>query len=329
MDLFSDIYNCYFQIMKSLLKNHDALTQKDINNCISEMGYEESLLFLLPKITSGEWDLFKREDGLYISKISKGFYVPLTLLQKSYIKTILTDKRIQLFLDENEIKSLDALLMDVPLLWDKEGFYYYDRFSNEDDFSDEKYRKHFRTLVHAMKDSQYVDIEYESRNNHRVHHHYLPCRLEYSVKNGKFRLLAVEMKKNIKHKDSGIEILNLERIKEVGLLPEYAEKIPDINNIIRSSYYREPVRILIHNYRNALERAMLQFANYEKNTTKIDENTYECLIYYNLRNETELLIEILSFGPMIEVLGSERFLKMLRERLLRQYKIKNATRLNP
>ncbi|MDE5780662.1 MAG: WYL domain-containing protein [Lachnospiraceae bacterium] len=322
MNLFSDIYNCYFQIMKSLLKDSDALSQKNINKCISEMGYEESLLFLVPKLTSGEWDLFKREDDLYISKISKDFFVPLTSLQKSYIKTILADKRIQLFLDENEIADLNSLLADVPLLWNKDDFYYYDSFSNKDDFSDSQYKQHFRTLIYAMEHQQYVDIEYESRNNHRVHHHYLPCRLEYSIKNGKFRLLAAGMKKNSKYKNTSIEIMNLERMQEVTLLPAYAEEIPDINSIIRSSYYREPVRIRIHNYRNALERTMLQFANYEKNTTKIDENTYECLIYYNLKTETELLIEILSFGPMIEVLGSERFLRLLKERLLKQYRLK-------
>lgn len=66
---------------------------------------------------------------------------------------------------------------------------------------------------------------------------------------------------------------------------------------------------------------MLQFANYEKNTTKIDENTYECLIYYNEKMETELLIEVLSFGPMVEVLGNERFLQLLKQRLYRQKRL--------
>lgn len=318
MDLFSDIYNCYFQIMKSLLTIPNSLSPKDINKCITEMGYEESLLFLVPKLTSGEWNLFEREGKIYISKISKDFFVPLTSLQKSYVKTILTDERIRLFLDENEIKELNRLFADVPLLWNADDFYYYDSFSNKDDFTDSEYKKHFRTLIYAMEHRQYVDIEYESRSNHRVHHHYLPCRLEYSIRNDKFRLLATEMKKNGNNR---IEIMNLERMKEVTLIPSSSADIPNINDIIRNSYYKEPVRIKIHNKRNALERAMLQFANYEKNTTKIDEDTYECLIYYNLKNETELLIEVLSFGPVIEVLGSHRFLRLLKERLLKQYRL--------
>ena len=63
---------------------------------------------------------------------------------------------------------------------------------------------------------------------------------------------------------------------------------------------------------------MLQFANYEKSTRKLDSDTYECLIYYNKKTETELLIEVLSFGPMIKVVGNEAFLKLIKERLLRQ-----------
>ena len=92
----------------------------------------------------------------------------------------------------------------------------------------------------------------------------------------------------------------------------------DLNALIRQTYYKEPVRLLIRDKRNALERAMLQFANYDKNTTKLSEDTYECLIYYNEKQETELLIEVLSFGPMIKVTGNERFLRELRKRLRRQ-----------
>ena len=34
--------------------------------------------------------------------------------------------------------------------------------------------------------------------------------------------------------------------------------------------------------------------------------------------ETELLIEVLSFGPMIQVVGNKDFLRLLKERLARQ-----------
>ena len=118
-----------------------------------------------------------------------------------------------------------------------------------------------------------------------------------------------------------LDILNVSRIQNVCPMDKTLSSSADLNTVIRRSYYREPLRLRIVNKRNALERAMLHFANYEKNTTKIDEDTYECLIYYNSNMETELLIEVMSFGPMLTVLGNERFLSSLKARLQRQRKL--------
>lgn len=317
MELFSEIYNCYYQILKSILQNPAALTKMQLNQQICEGGYEESVFHMIPKLSTGDWNLMQQDGDMFFSKISEDFFVPLTNLQKAYLKTILQDERIQLFFTEAERKELSEMLCDVEVLWRPDDFYYYDRFSNKDNYSDPVYQEHFRTLLQAIHEKRYVDICYEAKNNHRVHHHYLPCRLEYSMKNDKFRLLGISRKSY----GDGVETLNLERMREVKLLPDCEKELPDINKRIRATYYKEPVRLLIHTDRNALERAMLQFANYEKNTTKIDDNTYECLIYYNQSMETELLIEVLSFGPMVEVLGNEHFLKQLKARLYKQKRL--------
>lgn len=318
MELFSEIYNCYYQIMKSILDTKPELSLDELRSQISENGYEESLLYLVPKLQSGEWGLFEQDGETYISKLAGDFYVPLTALQKSYIKAILQDIRIQLFFDEDVLQELQQLFADIPALWTSDDFYYYDRYTNRDEYENAQYQQYFRILVNAIRNHQYVDITYESRTNHRVHHHYLPCRLEYSIKNDKFRLLGT-VKGDRKQQ---IEILNLDRMRDVQLLSAYADTLPDIDKSIQESYYKEPVHLLIHTERNALERTMLQFANYKKNTTKLDDHTYECFIYYNQKMETELLIEVLSFGPMIEVLGNERFLQSIKQRLYRQKRLK-------
>ena len=133
------------------------------------------------------------------------------------------------------------------------------------------------------------------------------------MKNDCFRLLAVDLRRSPK-----VITLNLSRIHEVMLTSRTVRQPPDLNRLLQRAYYQEPVRILIKNRRNALERAMLQFANYEKSTRRLSDDTYECLLYYNKETETELLIEILSFGPMIKVLGNEAFLGQIKERLRRQ-----------
>lgn len=315
MELFSEVYNCYFQVIKSLIEKKNFISERELHFRVQTGGFEESVLYLLPKLIDDEWGFYEKRDGILYSRLSKDFYVPLDHLQKSYLKAILLDDKISLFLDEEEIEGLNAAFADVEPLFVPEDFYYYDRFTDKDDYQNPDYRKHFRMIISAIKNHEYLDILYESRFGQRVHHHYLPCRLEYSIKNDRFRLLAVQ-----KHtqRNPGIEILNLSRIKDVTASGITVSRIPDINRSLQRSYYKEPVRIIIKNQRNALERAMLQFANYEKSTRKIDDHTYECLIYYNKKTETELLIEILSFGPMIKVVGNESFLRLVKERLVRQ-----------
>ena len=319
-DLFSEVYNCYFQVIQSLITAKNNISESELNFRIKSGCFEESILYLLPKLTENGWGFYEKQNGFFRSKLSTDFYVPLTDLQKSYLKAILMDDKIRLFLSDAEIADINNTFADITPLYTPDDFYYYDRFADKDDYGNPDYRKHFQMIVAAIQKRQYLDILYESRLSHRVHHHYLPFRLEYSIKNDRFRLLAVEERTA---KALRVETLNLNRIRAITPMDKTEKRPPDIDNILRRSYYREPVRIIIQNRRNALERAMLQFANYEKSTRRIDDDTYECLIYYNKKTETELLIEVLSFGPMIKVVGNDTFLKLIKERLVRQAELYN------
>lgn len=312
MELFSEIYSCYYKVLRHLLCSQDALSMQDIHSRICNEGFGESLLSIIPKLHSGAWNLFEKKGNLYLSRISPDFTVPLSSLEKSYLKALLSDPRIGLFLEKEQLKTLNRMLIMVPPLWKQEQFYYYDQFKDGDPYYDENYQKIFRLLLKAQKNQQFVDIDYTSPKGNRVHHYYVPARLEYSVKNDKFRLLAF---RQMGHRNMDLQILNIDRITDISLSEKRLDSSVDLNKLIQHSYYKEPLKLHIVNRRNALERAMLHFANYEKNTTKIDENTYECLIYYNQGMETELLIEVMSFGPMITVVGNEKFLRSLKKRL--------------
>jgi len=318
MEFFSEIYSCYYQVLRHLLLNQKAMTIPEIRALIAEEGFEESMLSIIPRLESGAWNLFRRDRALYLSRLSPSFVTPLSDLEKSYLKALLSDSRIGLFLDRTQMEELNAMLTSVTPLWKPEQIYYYDRFPDKDPYEDETYCKNFRLLLRAQKNRQYVDIDYTAPNGKRVHHHYIPASLEYSVKNDKFRLIAL---KHTGTEKMRLYLLNLSRMQNVCPKEKTFSPSIDLNALIRSTYYKEPLRLRIVNERNALERAMLHFANYEKNTVKIDEKTYECLIYYNQSMETELLIEVMSFGPMITVLGNEKFLGLLKARLNRQMKI--------
>ena len=258
MELFSEIYSCYYQVLRHLLCSQDALTIQDIRRRICGEGFEESLLSIIPKLEDGSWYLFEKDGALYRSRLSPSFITPVSDLEKSYLKALLSDPRIGLFLEQTQLEALDNMLASVAPLWRPEQFYYFDRFADSDPYEDENYRTCFRTLLQAQKQNRYVDIDYTSPSGSRVHHHYIPARLEYSVKNDKFRVLALYPAQSA----DKLEILNVSRIQSVKPLQKTLSSPVDLDAVIRRSYYKEPLRLRIVNKRNALERAMLHFANY-------------------------------------------------------------------
>lgn len=70
--------------------------------------------------------------------------------------------------------------------------------------------------------------------------------------------------------------------------------------------------------RNALERVLMHFAHFEKQVEKAGENRYLVRVTYDKDDETEMLIRILSFGPMLKVTGPDSFVALIKERLLKQ-----------
>lgn len=317
MELFTEIYNCYFQIVDEICKAAaiNEITEKDMLKLATRFGYAESGLTIVPKLTMGNWKLLTKTENGFLSKIDNTDVLPLTILQKRWLKALLWDERIGLFLDSTQQKTLHAYLEDVDPLFVPDDFYYFDRFSDGDDFSSQSYIQHFRTLMNAIRKKQFVSVCFSSRKNTRITRTILPCRIEYSSKNNRFRLLAIYEKSSGRQQ---IQIINISRIESLSVTDSVCNLPISFEQAYKTSYYKEPVKLLITTGRNTLERAMLHFANYEKHTRKLDEKHYECVIYYNQNDETELLIEILSFGPMLKVLGPENFVKQIKERLKKQ-----------
>ena len=60
-------------------------------------------------------------------------------------------------------------------------------------------------------------------------------------------------------KKQRIETINLSRIESISPVDKHYDKDTTLEELLKSVYYKEPVRIAITNKRNALERAMLHY----------------------------------------------------------------------
>ena len=95
----------------------------------------------------------------------------------------------------------------------------------------------------------------------------------------------------------------------------HGEKLPTTTE--RPPKY-DVVTIKIHDERNALERVMLHFAHFEKQAEKLNRKNYIVKIKYSHDEETDMVIRVLSFGPLIQVLEPESFRKKIVQRLKNQ-----------
>lgn len=316
MELFSEIYSTYYDVVKQILvRAASGITEKEMKTVIEQSAYAESGLYILPRLLDGRWKLLeKKEDGKYYSSTGKRMKPYLSNLQLSYLKAVCEDQRIGLFLTENQLEQVKEQLKAYEPLFQLEEFHYYDQFLNGDRFTEEHYRDCFALLLTAVKEKRYVKIVYGNSEEACV---FAPVNLEYSAKNNKFRLAAVQI---LKGKDSASMYLNLEKIEKVVLCDKTFEQI-DIEKIFTKRAQRKWILFEIYNERNALERCTLHFSHYEKHIEYCEEKKcWECRMYYERSDETEILIGLLSFGPVLKVLEPSEFVEKIKWRLYWQRK---------
>ena len=322
--LFSELYTCYYQVVKQIL-NHaekESLTVRQMTEIVNTYGHKESALSIIPNLLNGTWPLLEQVStpegpAKYTSRISCcNKPLPLTYLQKSWLKALLLDSRICLFLNDEQLSVLEKALEQTEPLFYPSDFYYFDQYKDHDPFASVQYRAHFQKILAAIQQKRLLSISYLSGQKRILTGIWLPCRLEYGQKEGKFRLYCIRIRNN---HDLQMDVLNLGRILKIEETDQIAKEDLSIDSFLDKSLSLNPLVLEITDQRDALERAMLHFSCYEKKIERLEESDkYLCSIYYDKRWETELLIQVLSFGPVVKVIGPESFLKQIVDRVKKQ-----------
>ena len=66
--------------------------------------------------------------------------------------------------------------------------------------------------------------------------------------------------------------------------------------------------------RNALEEQCCIFLILKKKTEKVSNDRYKITLYYDKDDETELLIRVLAFGPVMKVTEPESFIEQIKQK---------------
>lgn len=296
--IFSEIYGSYFKAVSAILAKavDGTLTEREITRTVLENAFGESLVTIPAKLSDGSWPLLTDDFG---TPLRHAPHAPLTTLEKQWLKALLLDPRIRLF-DPSE-----EGLEDVEPLFTPDQFVYFDRYADGDPYDDPRYIEHFRLIIRAMHEKRKLRVRFHGHRGTRQSYICIPYKLEYSSKDDKFRLITGFRNKPL--------TVNLSRIDSVHILEPWDE-----SEYLQPREREKTLVMELYDSRNALERAMLHFSDLEKETERIDEKHYRITLNYKQGDETEILIRILSFGPVLKVIEPETMVKQIRERLERQ-----------
>lgn len=298
--IFSELYSTYYNTVAKIIDEavKGELCEEKLYKIIDENAFSESVLTIIPSLMQGKWQLLNSD---YSTPLKHSPTMPLTALQKQWFVAILNDPKVKLFYDDIPLKDC---LANIEPLFTNIDYKLYDQYSDGDNYSDPRYIKNFRLILEAIKKKRPISITAYNKNGRVFKTKLLPHKLEYSSKDDKFRVISLGRSMNE---------INLQRI----IHAQYTDiDIPSKARLKKPALCE--VVISISDELNALERALIHFAHFEKRVEKIGDKKYVLRIKYYENDETELVTRILSFGPYLKVTEPENFVNLIKNRLILQ-----------
>lgn len=296
--IFSELYSAYYNAIADILSEiiDGEHSEKELGKAVVERAFGESVLTIMPSLKSGKWQLVRPD---MTTPLENKPTMPLTTLQKQWLKAISLDPRIRLF--GIGFPDLD----DIEPLFTAADYYVYDKYSDGDPYDDEGYIQRFRVILEAIRRGTQIKFEMTNRFGKPMFVRCHPVRIEYSEKDDKFRVVTAGWR--------AVSTVNIAKMRSCVHYTGQKTLEGDEREVEHST-----VTLKVNNERNALERVMLHFAHFEKQAEKIGKKKYLVKIRYASQDVTEMVIRTLSFGPLVEAIEPEDFRSLVKEKLRKQ-----------
>lgn len=334
MELFHEYKNKYFHLVFRILNlAYNGLEKQEILKIIAEEEYEEKVIdkefktfegMMLNEYEYEKLNLLKKENNKYYTVLNNRDSLPIKVrfskIEKVWLNGLLEDRRVQSILGKEMIDKLKKALIDIC-----EGSNEVIEFTNKNksdfEYDLKKLDKDFFTILEAIKEEKtviYTNIDREG--NEYKDKLALPLRIEYSLKDDKFRasMYSIEDKRPI--------LVNLHTLKAINISGEKCKftRKELIKEMKENKYCEEPITIILKDVRGAMERCFMSFSSFERSSRALGDNNYEIDIYYYCFQEYDVISKIISLGPYVTVKKPERIRELIIERIRKAYEYQKA-----
>ena len=261
--IFSELYSAYYNTVAAIISDiiDGEHSEKELQKIVAERAFGESVLTIMPSLKTEKWQLVHSD---MTTSLEHKPTMPLTTLQKQWLKAISLDPRVKLF--GVEFPDLE----DVEPLFTSADYHVYDKYGDGDPFEDEEYIRQFRIILEAIRKDSQIKFEMVNRKGNTMFVRCRPVRLEYSEKDDKFRLITAGWR--------AVSTVNLAKIRSCTHYTGERQSVGEEKAVIYDT-----ITVKIRDERNAMERFMLHFAHFEKQAEKLDRKNYLVKIKYSLR----------------------------------------------
>lgn len=316
MELFNDYKNRYYRCIQNIINqiyNGEKYDKKDIRKILHNAYLEEESILVNELVNK---NFFKFEDDIVKLRIDYNIPIRLNDLELAYLKMFVEDDEFNKVLNDEILEKLKKNLNDVQSLdynkfWKRENI---DKYG--DSLKNNEIRNNILILEKAILNNKYIKYSSKNRNGDIFENKIAyPYKIEYSIKNNKYRLIIFFDNRAIK--------INIDSITNIKILEERdvleKEKIQIQDFIKNRKNIGEPLVLKIEDNNNTLDRCFNLFSAYDKKYYYDTDNNLILNIYYHNFDEAEIVRDILSLGKSVIVLEPKKIRNKVVERILRNF----------
>lgn len=329
MELFHEYKNKYFHLVFRILNlAKNGLYKDEIIKLIENEEYDEKIIGKDFKTFEGmllnqynkvdNFNFLEERDGKYYSILNNENSIPLKVrfskLEKFWLSRMIKEPVVQAFLGTETLEKLEASFKEEKEE-SSQVIEFTNKMKNDYDIDLKKLSKDFYTILEGIINEKPIIYSNVDKNGNEYKNQLaLPIRIEYSLKDDKFRasLYSLEEKRSI--------MVNLHTLKEVKIAQNVTSKIKreDVLRKLKEKKYSEiPITIELEDVRGAMERCFMSFSSFERNSRTISKNKYEIDIYYYTFEEEEVIRKIMSLGPYVKVKEPNRVREIVIDKIKR------------
>lgn len=329
VDLTLNVAECSFEDLKKAIHSAREKAIKKYNDRVgiySQNYYEFNLLNEVEQIFIDNNFFIKKqeEDGVKYSPKYKidgqlNFYkevLPLSIMEKRWLATIIKDAKIYLFLSEDEVDNLKRFLatdttaskpipMDNIVCYDR---YHVLRMKTKEGraLSEKEIDKNFRHIISVIIDGinrqVSLNITYRDNQGEIIEGEFDPVVIEYSKRNNSFQGYFLPYRQS----DGSFMIFNFPQIKEISVAgskfrhseaeKKYDEYIENSTAMVEFEFIDE---------RNLEDRILTELSPWKRECIK-DGNKYTVKLYYrrgkgdDRGEELDIVLRLMSFGGSLK-----------------------------